>query len=56
MAKNRILGNFPTVQCLDDLELVYDIGRKGVHFLDLAKLKYETGESHVVFPLRFSSY
>ena len=31
------------------IELVYDIGRKGVHFLDLAKLKYETGESPVKF-------
>ena len=27
------------------IELVYDIGRKGVHFLELAKIKYETGES-----------
>lgn len=31
------------------IELVYDIGRKGVHFLDLAKLKYETGESPTKF-------
>ena len=27
------------------IELVYDIGRKGVHFLELGKIKYETGES-----------
>ena len=27
------------------IELVYDIGRKGVHFLELSKIKYETGES-----------
>lgn len=27
------------------IELVYDIGRKGVHFLELSKIKYESGES-----------
>ena len=27
------------------LELVYDIGRKGVHFMELSKIKFETGES-----------
>ena len=31
------------------IELVYDIGRKGVHFLDLVKLKYESGESPTKF-------
>ena len=31
------------------IELVYDIGRKGVHFLELEKLKYEKGESPVKF-------
>ena len=31
------------------IELVYDIGRKGVHFLDLAKIKYETGEPPAKF-------
>ena len=31
------------------LELVYDIGRKGVHFLELNKIKYETGESPAKF-------
>ena len=31
------------------IELVYDIGRKGVHFLDLGKIKYESGESPVKF-------
>ena len=27
------------------IDLVYDIGRKGVHFLDLVKIKYEKGDS-----------
>ena len=27
------------------IDLVYDIGRKGVHFLDLAKIKYDKGDS-----------
>ena len=27
------------------LEVTYDIGRKGVHFLELSKIKYESGES-----------
>ena len=31
------------------IELVYDIGRKGVHFLDLSKIKYEQGESPTKF-------
>ena len=31
------------------IELVYDIGRKGIHFLDLAKLKCEAGESPTKF-------
>lgn len=31
------------------IELVYDIGRKGVHFLELHKIKYEAGESPVKF-------
>ena len=31
------------------IELVYDIGRKGVHFLELGKIKYEPGESPVKF-------
>ena len=31
------------------IELVYDIGRKGVHFLELSKIKYETGESPAKF-------
>ena len=31
------------------IELVYDIGRKGVHFLDLGKIKYESGESPVKY-------
>ena len=31
------------------IELVYDIGRKGVHFLELARIKYEPGESPVKF-------
>ena len=31
------------------IELVYDIGRKGVHFLELEKLKYEQGDSPVKF-------
>ena len=26
------------------LEITYDIGRKGVHFLELSKIKYESGE------------
>ena len=29
----------------DMIELVYDIGRKGVHFLELGKIKFELGES-----------
>ena len=31
------------------IELVYDIGRKGVHFLDLANIKYEPGEKPAKF-------
>ena len=31
------------------IELVYDIGRKGVHFLELGKIKYEHGDSPVKF-------
>ena len=31
------------------IELVYDIGRKGVHFLELEKLKFEKGDSPVKF-------
>ena len=31
------------------IELVYDIGRKGVHFLELNKIKFETGESPAKF-------
>ena len=31
------------------IELVYDIGRKGVHFLELEKLKYEKGDSPIKF-------
>ena len=31
------------------IELVYDIGRKGVHFLELEKLKYEKGDSPMKF-------
>ena len=31
------------------IELVYDIGRKGVHFLELGKIKYEHGESPVKY-------
>ena len=31
------------------IELVYDIGRKGVHFLDLSKIKYESGENPTKF-------
>ena len=31
------------------IELVYDIGRKGCHFLELGKIKYEHGESPVKF-------
>ena len=31
------------------IELVYDIGRKGVHFLDLNKIKYEKGEAPAKF-------
>ena len=31
------------------IELVYDIGRKGVHFLQLGKIKYESGESPVKY-------
>ena len=31
------------------IELVYDIGRKGVHFLELGKIKYEQGESPVKY-------
>ena len=33
----------------DMIELVYDIGRKGVHFLELGKIRYEPGESPVKF-------
>ena len=29
------------------IELVYDIGRKGVHFLELARIKYDPGETPV---------
>ena len=31
------------------IELVYDIGRKGVHFLELGKIKFEQGDSPVKF-------
>ena len=31
------------------IDLVYDIGRKGVHFLELSKIKYEAGESPAKF-------
>ena len=31
------------------IELVYDIGRKGVHFLELEKIKYEKGDSPMKF-------
>lgn len=31
------------------IELVYDIGRKGVHFLELEKIKYDSGESPTKF-------
>ena len=31
------------------IELVYDIGRKGVHFLQLGQIKYESGESPVKY-------
>ena len=34
---------------LNMIELVYDIGRKSVHFLELSKIKYETGESPAKF-------
>ena len=32
---------------LNMIELVYDIGRKSVHFLELSKIKYETGSGDV---------
>ena len=31
------------------IELVYDIGRKGIHFLELSKVKYEQGDSPIKF-------
>ena len=31
------------------IELVYDIGRKGIHFLELDKIKYVQGESPIKF-------
>ena len=31
------------------IELVYDIGRKGIHFLELDKLKFEKGDSPIKF-------
>ena len=31
------------------IELVYDIGRKGIHFLELEKLKFEKGDSPMKF-------
>ena len=44
------------VNCSTDLqsiwfmiELVYDIGRKGIHFLELEKLKFEKGDSPIKF-------
>ena len=31
------------------IELVYDIGRKGIHFLELDKLKFEKGDLPIKF-------
>ena len=41
--------SFSIVSIWNIIELVYDIGRKGVHFLDLIKIKYEAGESPAKF-------
>ena len=44
-----VMNSSTSITSIWGIELVYYIGRTGVHFLELGKIKYEPGESPVKY-------